>query len=580
MNLDCRFVVGLRTLFVIILLHSRIGRLLRADVQRFYKSCTLISVTIASAMADLLDHAAERSASKAVTAIKWNILHDAKHPIDGSPQSFIEFFMRICTLCKLDPVLSAFLESEGMVIASGVTMYASSTRDALIDEALHNQRTPTKRVAGRIVFLPSLVSEHRNAIPAAAKLPAHRTPVAPTGSSSPMSSAPSYTTTDLNADASGRDFDEADMAPLAGDASASRPSAAPVLPTSSPYRIAAWILQRVQQDLGLALHALILNQSLGDKLYEAANGNGIAMLVLIEAHIRNNMHSSQAILTCNNFAHLQLLGKTFPIASPNSAHTFKEWLRDFKEIASRVPHATESADLHHTLTEFVALFPDKHRSDITQQMKIYKSNHKSRTGDCDLSSDDEEASCSAKQLLDYLCHDIHSALRVKDKAAREVTTAEALRLSSASLEKKATPSEIDKLIKQIASLKAQLQAPPAPAPAGTPVRALAAAPEQPAPPRHAAKPWPKNALANYRDFVLTPAMRNCSNCNERHLDRDCPNRPPPEPLRALATAAGAGTADPPKVRAPRPAAIPTTEAAQPPPVPMPANDKPAPALTT
>ena len=44
-------------------------------------------------------------------------------------------------------------------------------------------------------------------------------------------------------------------------------------------------------------------------------------------------------------------------------------------------------------------------------------------------------------------------------------------------------------------------------------------------------------------------MRNCSNCNERHLDRDCPNRPPTEPLRAPATAAGAGTADPPKQRA-------------------------------
>ena len=41
-------------------------------------------------------------------------------------------------------------------------------------------------------------------------------------------------------------------------------------------------------------------------------------------------------------------------------------------------------------------------------------------------------------------------------------------------------------------------------------------------------------------------MCNCSNCNERHLDRDCPNRPPPEPLCAPATAAGAGTADPPQ----------------------------------
>jgi len=152
----------------------------------FYKSYTHLSITTASAMADLLDHAAERSASKAVTAIKWNILHDAKHPIDGSAQSFIEFFMRICTLCKLDPVLSAFLASEGTVITSGVTMYASSTRDALIDEALRNQRTPTKHVAGRIVFLPSLVSEHRNAIPVTTTLPAHRTPMAPTGGSSPM----------------------------------------------------------------------------------------------------------------------------------------------------------------------------------------------------------------------------------------------------------------------------------------------------------------------------------------------------------------------------------------------------------
>jgi len=326
-----------------------------------------------------------------------------------------------------------------------------------------------------------------------------------------MSSAPSYTTTDFNADASGRDFNKADTAPLAGDKSASRPSAAPSLPTSSPYRVVAWILQRIQQDLGLALHALILGQSLGDKLYEKANGNGIAMLILIEAHIRNDMHGSQAVLT-SNFARLQLLGKTFPISSPNSAHTFKEWLRDFREIANLVPHATESANLHTTLTEFVARFPDKHRSDIAQQMKIYKSNRKSRTGDCDLSSDDEEASCSAKQLFDYLCHDIHSALRVKDKAA--VITAEALRLSSASLEKKAAPSEMDRLIKQIASLKAQLQATPASAPAGMLVRALAVAPEQPAPPR--AKPRPNSKLANYRDFVLTPAMRNCSNCNEHH----------------------------------------------------------------
>ena len=132
-----------------------------------------------------------------------------------------------------------------------------------------------------------------------------------------MSSAPSYTTTDLNADASGRNFDEADTAPLAGDETASRPSAAPALPTSSPYRIVAWILQRIQQDLGLALHALILNQSLGDKLYEKANGNGIAMLVLIKAHIRNNMHGIQAVLT-SNFACLQLLGKTFPICLPTA----------------------------------------------------------------------------------------------------------------------------------------------------------------------------------------------------------------------------------------------------------------------
>jgi len=305
-----------------------------------------------------------------------------------------------------------------------------------------------------------------------------------------------------------------------------------------------------QQDLGLALHALILDQSLGDKLYEKANGNGIAMLVLIEAHIRNNMHGSQAILT-SNFARLQLLRKTFPISSPNSAHTFKEWLCDFREIASLVPHAASSSDLHTTLTEFVARFPDKHRSDIAQQIKIYKSNRKSRTGDCDLSSDDEEASCSAKRAprLPLPRHPQRPARQGQGRARGHYRGGPppTPRLAS---RKKASPSEMDKLIKQIASLKAQLQAPPTSAPAGTPVRALAVAPEHPAPPRHAAKPRPNPKLANYRDFVLTPTMRNCSNCNEHHLDQDCPNRPPPEPLRAPATAAGAGTADPPKVRAP------------------------------
>ena len=189
-----------------------------------------------------------------------------------------------------------------------------------------------------------------------------------------MSSAPSYPTAEPNADASGRKFDEADTAPLVGDdASARRPSTVHDLPMSSPYTIVTWIIQRIQQDHGLALHALILDQSLGDKLYETAKGNDIKMFILMEGHICNNMHGTQAILTCN-FARLQLLGKYFPIASPNSAHTFKEWLRNFKEIARLVPHATESADLHHTLTEILSRLPDKQTSDVTQQMKIYKSN--------------------------------------------------------------------------------------------------------------------------------------------------------------------------------------------------------------
>ena len=119
------------------------------------------------------------------------------------------------------------------------------------------------------------------------------------------------------------------------------------------------------------------------------------------------------------------------------------------------------------------------------------------------------------------------------------------------------------------------------------MRALTAAPEQPVPPRYAAKPRP--AHVNYRDFVITSNMRNCSHCNERHLDRDCPNRPPPEPIRAPATAASAGTADPPKQRASRPAAVPQRAtapeqpAAAPPPPPIasvPVSEKPAPALTT
>jgi len=72
-------------------------------------------------------------------------------------------------------------------------------------------------------------------------------------------------------------------------------------------------------------------------------------------------------------------------------------------------------------------FPDKHKSDIPQQMKIcYKSNRKSRlrTGDCDLSSNDEETSCSplsSSSTTSATTSTAPCALRVKDKAAREVT---------------------------------------------------------------------------------------------------------------------------------------------------------------
>jgi len=85
---------------------------------------------------------------------------------------------------------------------------------------------------GRIVFLPSLASEHRNAIPATNTLPApaHRTPVAGGADWGLFADVQLIIihTTDLNVDASGRDFDEADTAPLAGNGSARRPPAAPV----------------------------------------------------------------------------------------------------------------------------------------------------------------------------------------------------------------------------------------------------------------------------------------------------------------------------------------------------------------
>jgi len=80
---------------------------------------------------------------------------------------------------------------------------------------------------------------------------------------------------------SGSDRDTTSVRP--GPAMGRFPTAAGALPAINPYKYKGWILLQIQRELALALRRIIADSTLADKLYDAADGRGPTMLVLMSS---------------------------------------------------------------------------------------------------------------------------------------------------------------------------------------------------------------------------------------------------------------------------------------------------------
>jgi len=141
---------------------------LSSDV--FYSSYTLISVTIISAMTDLLEDAAESADASAAASIDWFRVFPTSISVDGTVQSFIKLFIFIIisAATKKDTVHTEFFASHGTILPAGARIYAESLADAMIDHAVHTVAAPVRNRVGRMIYLPHTVVERRLALPAAA----------------------------------------------------------------------------------------------------------------------------------------------------------------------------------------------------------------------------------------------------------------------------------------------------------------------------------------------------------------------------------------------------------------------------
>jgi len=124
------------------------------------------------------------------------------------------------------------------------------------------------------------------------------------------------------------------------------------LPAESPYKVKTWLLHQIQRDLASALHRIIEDSHLADKIYDSM-GLGFAMLVSIEKFIIAHMASPQAKTTAN-FARSrsmsQILDTPLLHTSSNCAHTFNDSVSRYLEVAGLCARLCTDADLltsHH-----------------------------------------------------------------------------------------------------------------------------------------------------------------------------------------------------------------------------------------
>jgi len=98
---------------------------------------------------------------------------------------------------------------------------------------------------------------------------------------------------------------------------------ADALPAINPYKYKRHILLGIQRELALAIHRVITDSTLADKLHDAAVGRGPAMLVLIQDFVGAHMTGIQATLTAN-FARSQVINALIDPTSSNCAYAFLE----------------------------------------------------------------------------------------------------------------------------------------------------------------------------------------------------------------------------------------------------------------
>jgi len=129
-------------------------------------------------------------------------------------------------------------------------------------------------------------------------------------------------------------------------------AAADALPAINPYKYKEHILLGIQRELALAIRRVITDSTLADKLYNAAEGRGPAMLVLIQDFIGAHMTGMQATITAN-FARSQIVNALIDPASSNCSYAFLEAVNKYLEISWLCPVQCSDADLAITLDKFL-----------------------------------------------------------------------------------------------------------------------------------------------------------------------------------------------------------------------------------
>jgi len=255
------------------------------------------------------------------------------------------------------------------------------------------------------------------------------------------------------------------------------PTAADALPAINPYKYKRHILLGIQREPVLAIRRIITDSTLAGKLYDAADGRGPAMLVLIQDFVGARMTGMQAMLTAN-FARSQVINALIDPTSSNCAYAFLKAVDKYLEISRLCPVQCSDADLAITLDKFLDRLPEKFSSGLRLDILMYKANRESGSA---ADSDDDSASSTPRRML--LQSDLARALKQHDRSVRR--KAEELQISTSITDLASTPAQTTQLAdlqRQLKVLQERVATQHAPATSSSKRPSAAPAPENPAAP--------------------------------------------------------------------------------------------------